>query len=154
MGRVKTEIGRLCRSEGLRRPHILAVAMLAGLPASDGGHGRAGNGVVRLAQRAADASLDGVFTVAHEVARVRAACGRRFIIVTSGVRPRAPREPGEKCLTAADAIRAGADYIVVGSAVLRAAEPAAAARELTEDIERGLRAAPRSPLELVPSRSL
>jgi len=54
--------------------------------------------------------------------------------------------------TAADAIRAGADYVVVGSPIWRAAEPLRAVREITDDIERGLRNSPRRTFEILNPR--
>ncbi|MGH7864760.1 MAG: orotidine-5'-phosphate decarboxylase [Candidatus Binataceae bacterium] len=154
MSRVRTEIVRLCRTEGLRRPQILAVAMVAGLPSLRAKRKPAGavDGVLELAKTAADASLDGVYTAAQEVARVRAECGRRFIIVTTGVQLRDSLTPGPHCITAADVVRAGADYIVVGGSAWRASEPVRALREITEGIERGLRLPSRGGLELISSR--
>ncbi|MGH7950288.1 MAG: orotidine-5'-phosphate decarboxylase [Candidatus Binataceae bacterium] len=156
MSRVRTEIARLCRSEGLRRPQILAVAMVAGLPAHSASGKSAGqtDRVLELAKSAAEASLDGVYTAAQEVARVRAECGRRFIIVTTGVQVRESAKPGIRCVSPADVIRAGADYIVVGGSVWRASEPVRAVREITEGIERGLRLNSRVGLELIASRPL
>jgi len=155
MARARTEVSRVCRAEGLRRPHILAVAMLAGLPADDrsAADRRGADRVVQLARRAADASLDGVFTSAHEVQRVRNACGRRFIIVTSGVRTCHGSDGDSRTINAADAIRAGADFLVVGSPIWRAPEPIRAVREITEAMERGLRASARATLDFPPPRS-
>ncbi len=153
MERVRSEVNRVCRSEGLRRPLILAVAMLAGLnhrePAADS-QGRA----VRLARSAADAALDGVLTSAAETAAVRSACGRRFLIVSSGF----GAQPGWNRWTEgagpAETNRLGADYLVVGALVWRAAEPARAIRELLEEMERALRLGSRSALELFSARPL
>ena len=50
------------------------------------------------------------------------------------------------------AIRGGADYVVVGSPIWRAAEPIRAVREITADIERGLRNSPRRTFEILNSR--
>jgi len=154
MTRTRAEVGRICRTEGLRRPSILAVAMLSELksanasPRATGAPGR----VTEIARFAADASLDGVVTWPHEVPRVRNTCGRRFIIVTSGVRLHEMANPASHAITAADAIRAGADYVVVGSPIWRAAEPIRAVREITEDIERGLRNSPRRTFEILNPR--
>ncbi len=154
MTRTRAEVGRICRTEGLRRPSILAVAMLSELksanasPLATGAPGR----VTEIARFAADASLDGVVTWPHEVPRVRNTCGRRFIIVTSGVRLHEMANPASHAITAADAIRAGADYVVVGSPIWRAAEPIRAVREITEDIERGLRNSPRRTFEILNPR--
>lgn len=154
MTRTRAEVARICRTEGLRRPSILAVAMLAELksanlsPSSLGSPDR----VTEIARFAADASLDGVVTSPHEVPRVRSSCGRRFIIVTSGVRLPEAANPASHVITAADAIRAGADYVIVGSPIWRAAEPIRAVREITEDIERGLRNSPRRTFEILNPR--
>jgi orotidine-5'-phosphate decarboxylase len=140
--RVRNEVGRLCHHEGLRRPHMLAVAMLAeasrasqqGVPES------AIDGVLEVAKNAAQAGLDGVLTSFKEVPGVRAACGRRFIIATFG----AQAHDGANCtpggVDAAGAIRAGADYLIVGRPIWRADEPARAVREIIDQIDRGLRA--------------
>ncbi len=169
MERVRGEVNRVCRGEGLRRPLILAVAMLAGLnhhepaPAA-GAQGRA----VRLARCAADAALDGVLTSAAETAAVRSACGRRFLIVTSGfgAQPvwngaepgRNGAQPGwsrwNEGTGPAETMRLGADYLVIGALAWRAAEPVRAVRELLEEMERGLRSSSRSALELFSSRPI
>ncbi len=154
MTRTRTEVARICRTEGLRRPSILAVAMMADLKSANSS-ARAPESpdrVAEIARLAADASLDGVVTWPHEVARVRDACGRRFLIVTSGVRLRTASNPASDALTAADAIRAGADYVIVGSEIWRAAEPIQAVREITDDIERGLRGSPRRTFEILNPR--
>jgi len=154
MTRTRAEVARICRTEGLRRPSILAVATLADTksanssPRAPGTPGR----VTEIARFAADASLDGVVTWPHEITRVRNTCGRRFIIVTSGVRLREIAGTTSDTITAADAIRAGADYVVIGSPIWRAAEPLRAVREITDDIERGLRNSPRRTFEILNPR--
>lgn len=146
MARMKTEVARLCKSEGLRRPHIVAVAMLCGMGAAGGDapvqHGI--DAVARLAKRAADAGMDGVLTTSVATARIRSACGRRFIVVSSGpvARGGSQMAPG---LSGAEVIRAGADYLVVGSSIFRAREPAHAVQNVIDDIERGLRTLPHNP---------
>jgi orotidine-5'-phosphate decarboxylase len=159
MTKTRAEVARVCRSEGLRRPNILGVAMLAGLGSVStqsivgGSSGR----VIEIARRAAEAGLEGVVTTPHEVPRIRAACGRRFIIVTSGVVTSSLRLHdgngiGSIASNAADAARAGADYVVVGGPIWNAAEPVRAVREITEHMERGLRGTPRASLELLGGR--
>lgn len=157
MERVRSEVTRVCRAEGLRRPQIVAVAMLAGLsrnhqPAPGLSDSWAPRRVVQLARLALDAALDGVLTSPHETARVRAACGRRFIVISSGLGRGHGWEATEHPFGAAEAVRAGADYLVVGSPIWRASEPLRAVREITDEMERGLRANPRLALELYPSR--
>ena len=72
--------------------------------------------------------------------------------MTSGVRLRELASPAAHAFSAADAIRAGADYVVVGSPIWRAAEPIRAVREITDDIERGLRNNPRRTFEILNPR--
>jgi orotidine-5'-phosphate decarboxylase len=153
MTRTRAEVSRVCRTEGLRRPHILAVAMLAPLPAGACAPAPGRDRVVQLARAAADAALDGVYTPAHEAQRVRSVCGRRFIIVACGVRAREACPAGGCAMGAADAIRVGADYLVVGSPIWRAAEPLRAVREIAEDMERGLRVSSRGAFEPLPPRT-
>ena len=154
MTRTRAEIARIWRTEGIRRPSILAVAMLAELKsANSSSRAPAGQDrVAEIARLAAEASLDGVVTLPHEVARVRDICGRRFVMVTFGVRLDGASKRDSDAITAADAIRAGADYVVVGSEIWRAAEPIRAVREITEDIERGLRNSPRRTFEILNPR--
>jgi orotidine-5'-phosphate decarboxylase len=154
MNRTRVEVARICRTEGLRRPSILAVATLADTKSANGSSRAPAtpDRVTEIARFAADASLDGVVTWPHEITRVRNTCGRRFIIVTSGVQMRDAAGAASNGFTAAEAIRAGADYVVVGSPIWRAAEPIRAVREITEDIERGLRNSPRRTFEILNPR--
>ena len=82
--------------------------------------------VRRLAVLARDAGADGVVAAPQEVAPVREACGRDFLIVTPGIRP-AGSSRGDQARTAtpAAAVAAGADYIVVGRYRARAHRPLA-----------------------------
>jgi orotidine-5'-phosphate decarboxylase len=149
MARVRMEVARVCRNEGLRRPSVLAVAMLTSLRPGEPGIGGAEDRVVRLAKLAADASLDGVLTSPQQTARVRALCGRRFLIVTSGLKVDEGAERRTRAMGVSDAVRAGADYLVVGSPIWNASEPLRAVRGIIEDMERGMRASPRGTLELL-----
>lgn len=156
MERVRGEVTRACRAEGLRRPQILAVVILAGLKRNTDlqqpSNGWAPRRVVQFAKLAFDAALDGVLTSPHETGRVRAACGRRFLVVSSGLGRSRGWETADGPFGAAEAVRAGADYLVVSGPIWRASEPMRAVRDITDEMERGLRANPRMALELYPSR--
>ncbi len=88
--------------------------------------------VEALAAMAQDAGLDGVVASPHEIGIVRARCGPQFQIVTPGIRTGAvsPGDDQARTMSAADAVRAGATYVVVGRPILRAGDPGAAAAEI------------------------
>lgn len=159
MKRTHAEVARLCRAEGLPRPQILAVTILAGLGGGrDGAAGarpaeEAGASVVKLARLAVEAELDGVVTSAREAARLRAACGRRFIVVAAGVHLEGGAEGQPSALGPAEAMRAGADYLIVGSPIWSAAEPARAVYEIACEMERGIRSNQRGAGALFSLRS-
>ena len=71
----------------------------------------------------------------EEIAAIRAACGRDFFLVVPGVRPAgAARGDQKRVATPGDAIRAGADLLVVGRPITGAPDPAAAARAIVAEI--------------------
>ena len=136
------EVSRVCRQEGLRRPIMLAVTVLTSLNKSDlervGVDGEVADQVIRLALLTRQAGVDGVVASPQEVAPIRAACGRRFIIVGPGVRPqKVKRNDQRRVMTPEEAIRAGADYIVVGRPIMEAKDPLSAAQEIITGMERG-----------------
>jgi len=94
---------------------------------------------VKLAKLAQEAGVDGVVASVQEAKAIRKACGREFLIVTPGVRPRGS-DVGEKkddqarTATPREAIKAGADFIVVGRPILMAADPKSAIGEIVDEI--------------------
>ena len=87
--------------------------------------------VPRLALLAREAGLDGVVCSAREILPVRSVCGDDFLLVTPGIRP-ASSELGDqkRVLTPSEALKAGADYLVVGRPITGASDPVAAAKAL------------------------
>jgi orotidine-5'-phosphate decarboxylase len=143
------EVGRVCRSERRKKPIILAVTVLTSLNRDDlqylGVKGTVETQVSRLAKLARLCGMDGVVASPHEVARIRKDCGSRFLIVTPGVRlPEGEVEDQKRVLTPEEAIRAGANYLVVGSPIRNAPDPAIAARAVVAAMQRGLRLPPRN----------
>ncbi len=148
MNRTVTDVHRVCRSERLRRPRILAVTVLTSLTAKDlktiGVSAPVEDQVVRLAMLAERAGMDGVVASPLEIAPIRQACGRRFLIVAPGIRSQT-EEAGDqrRVLGAADAIAAGADFVVVGRPIRDADDPRAQADTVIDQIAEGLRLARR-----------
>ncbi|CAH1661701.1 MULTISPECIES: orotidine-5'-phosphate decarboxylase [unclassified Chelatococcus] len=92
--------------------------------------------VERRARQAEAAGADGLIISAEEAARIRGLVGPRLQLVTPGIRPAGTASQDQKrVMTPGDAIRAGADYLVVGRPVTAAADPAAAARAIVAEIQ-------------------
>jgi orotidine-5'-phosphate decarboxylase len=134
---------RVSRDVGVARPICLAVTVLTsldrralalevGVPASVDGH------VLRLAECARGAGLDGCVASPQEIRRIRLALGPRFTIVTPGIRPAAPDGAGaddqKRVATPRMALAAGADYLVIGRPITAAADPGAAAAGIVADL--------------------
>jgi orotidine-5'-phosphate decarboxylase len=127
----------------LPRPHLIAVTVLTSSDAATlretGVADPLAAHVTRLARLAAECGLDGVVASPHEIALVRKAVARpNFLIVTPGVRPRsAGHDDQKRVMTPAEAVRAGADYLVVGRAILNAPDPLRAAEEIAAEMKEG-----------------
>src|SRR5437660_5388854 len=127
---------------GADRPRLLAVTILTSMDQKamkEVGIGGAPRlRVVKLAQLAKNAGVDGVVASVQEAKAIRKACGREFLIATPGVRPTetASKKKDDQARTAtpAQAIKAGADYIVVGRPILAAEDPRAAAQAVVDEI--------------------
>ncbi len=92
--------------------------------------------VLALAGLAAGSGLHGVVCSPREIESVRARCGETFLIVTPGVRPAwAATNDQKRIMTPSEAIRRGADYLVIGRPITAAADPLAAAIRVIEEAE-------------------
>lgn len=91
--------------------------------------------VVRLATLAKQAGIDGVVASPREVPLIREACGKDFLIVTPGVRPSfASADDQKRVMTPADAVAAGADYLVIGRPISAAPDPLQAVEAIVDEI--------------------
>jgi len=122
-------------------PKFLTVPVLSSLDASDLPAGAGGeNGVeaviVKRARAALDAGCDGIIASGDAIQ----VCRRAFpstLIVSPGIRPAgASTDDHKRHTTPAEAIRLGADYLVIGRPILKAPDPRAAAQRIIEEIDR------------------
>jgi orotidine-5'-phosphate decarboxylase len=121
------------------RPALLAVTVLTSLDAEAlraiGMSGSPASQAVALARLAEKAGMDGVVTSAREVCAIRQACGPKFLIVVPGIRPAAASlDDQSRVATPAEAIGAGADYLVVGRPITAASNPRTAALAIGNEI--------------------
>ena len=123
--------------EGRQVPFVIAVTVLTSMNApalaETGVEVPVLDQVTRLARLTQEAGLDGVVASAQETALIRKQCGKNFAIVTPGIRDQAKaarQDDQERTMTAAEAIAAGASYIVVGRPIIAAADPRRAAEEI------------------------
>ncbi len=124
---------------GIAPPLLIAVTILTSLDDGDldavGQATPVGDQVKRLALLARTTGCDGVVCSPHEIAALRAACGPEFALVVPGIRPAGAAEDDQKRkMTPADAVAAGADYIVIGRPITQAPDPAAAAQAIAESL--------------------
>jgi len=89
--------------------------------------------VVHLAKLAKASGLDGVVASPQETRAIRDACGKDFQIVTPGIRPadQQGKDDQARTLTPAEAISAGATYLVIGRPITAASDPRQAADSIT-----------------------
>ena len=143
MAKLVAEVDAVCPRDNPNRPLLLAVTILT----SSNDETLRGIGidrpvaemVPRLARLAQDAGMDGVVASPKEVGLIRKACGQDFLIVTPGVRPTfASQDDQKRVTTPGDALRAGADYLVIGRPISAAADPTVAARMILEEMQAAL----------------
>jgi orotidine-5'-phosphate decarboxylase len=124
------------REGGLR---ILAVTVLTSYDDTDlkaaGYHVSVRDLVAQRATQALEADVDGLVCSPEEVSNLRTIVGDKLALVTPGIRPAGADAGDQKRIaTAAAAITAGADYLVVGRPIVAAADPKAAAKAIVAEI--------------------
>jgi orotidine-5'-phosphate decarboxylase len=126
-------------AEAAAPPKILAVTVLTSMDAAalaeTGVAGGTTQQVLRLARLALDNGADGLVCSAHEIAPLRDAFGAKPILVVPGIRPAGSATNDQaRVMTPEQAVRAGADYLVVGRPIFSAPDPAAAAAAIAASI--------------------
>lgn len=126
------------RSEGAR-PLIIAVTQLTST-SEDALHSQLlinetmNDTIIKYAQNAREAGLDGVVCSPLEAAIVKEACGKEFLAVTPGIRyPDAAKDDQSRITSPARAREIGSDFIVVGRPITAAEDPVAAYRRCCAD---------------------
>lgn len=123
---------------------LVAVTVLTSLGAADLARAGAGASLAEVALRRAERALrcgcDGVIASGREAGAIKALAGTRpFLVVTPGIRPGGGGGDDQKrAVTPAQAIAAGADYLVVGRPIIRQPDPAAAARAILDEMRAAL----------------
>ncbi len=126
--------------ESENKPKLLGVTVLTSMDQSSisevGIDKKIEDEVVALARLGKDSGLDGVVASPNETNLIRKNLGKDFVIVTPGIRPAGAEKGDQKrIMTPKDAIKAGADYIVVGRPIIEADDPAEAARKIIKEME-------------------
>src|SRR6266704_3594472 len=130
--------GKAAKDFGVARPVCLGVTVLTSLDRKGleevGVVANVEAQVLRLAERAREAGLDGCVASPQEIRLLRRALGPRWVIVTPRIRPAERVDDQKRVATPADAIRAGADAIVVGRPITAVPDPRAAAAAILSEI--------------------
>lgn len=143
MAKLVAEVDKVCPRGTVGRPLLIAVTILTS--STDATLQAIGidrpvtEMVPRLARLAQEAGMDGVVASPQEVGLIRQACGQDFAIVTPGVRPAdASLDDQKRVMTPGEALRAGADYLVIGRPISAAADPVAAAEKIVAEMRSAL----------------
>lgn len=124
---------------GMSPPHVFAVTILTSMSAGDlldvGLGGDAAENATRLARLAKDAGCTGVVCSPHESRDIKNLLGSDFLTLTPGIRPAGETHDDQKRVTTpAAAVRAGADYLVVGRPITKAPDAFAAAKAILDEM--------------------
>ena len=138
-GRRMLGAARECMERFTPRPRLIAVTVLTSLDDGDlreiGFQDGTERLVERLAALSADAGLDGVVCSPREAASLRRRHGDGFLLVTPGIRPGgSAQDDQQRVMTPGEAVRNGADYLVIGRPITGASDPVAALRAIQAEI--------------------
>lgn len=130
---------------GTSRLRLLAVTVLTSMDDADAGAAGYGHPVADLVDARAEAGdrlgIDGFVCAPPEVASLRRRLARERLLVVPGTRPAGADHGDQKRVRSpAEAVRDGADYLVMGRPITGAADPVAAARAILDEMQAARRA--------------
>jgi len=129
---------RAVEEAGKNRPLLIAVTILTSMKDEDlveiGMHVPTEDQVVALAKLSQKSGLDGIVCSPLEITAVRKACGPNFKLMVPGIRPAWSADDDQKrTTTPSNAIKLGADYLVIGRPITSAKNPIEAAQKIAEE---------------------
>jgi orotidine-5'-phosphate decarboxylase len=125
---------------GVKSPQLIAISLLTSISARQLAFDlkiplELPEYALEMALIAQEAGLDGAVCSPQEVAQLRQTCGDDFLLVCPGVRPTwAEQKDQKRSLTPSQALKAGADYLVIGRPITAAAEPELAWQRISQEI--------------------
>lgn len=134
---------KIADEKGMETPLIIAVTVLTSMDApaltsalNANEEIQPANHVAHLAKLAKSSGMNGVVCSAKEIELIKDACGKEFVLVVPGIRPAGSALGDQKrVMTPAEAAAKGADFIVVGRPVIKADNPAEAAKAINLELE-------------------
>ncbi|MDX8380138.1 MAG: orotidine-5'-phosphate decarboxylase [Gallionella sp.] len=138
-GRKMLLAAKMAVSNSIRPPKLIAVTLLTSMSQDDmtdiGMNVTPEEMVLRLAKLAQESGVDGVVCSAMETELLRKQCGNKFCLVTPGIRPLdSSLDDQARVMTPEAAMRAGANYLVIGRPITKAADPLQALLDINEKI--------------------
>jgi len=139
LDRTMEEVKEYCSKKSLKKPLILGVSVLTSIDNNDfsslGIKGKVEDQVVRLAKLAENSGLDGLVCSAKELKIVKRQVGKSLILVTPGIRPAGGEVNDQKrILTPAQAIKDGANFLVIGRPITSVDDPQEALNNISLEI--------------------
>lgn len=143
LSRACQEVSDFCLAHSLRKPIMIGVTLLTSHSERDireiGLSRKLIEETNNLALLAKESGLDGVVASPHEIQSIKERCGQDFLVVTPGIRPLwSTRHDQERITTPAEAMRYGADYIIVGRPITEAFLRKEAVQKILEEMKKDL----------------
>lgn len=143
MRKARVELDAFCSENNLRKPLLVGVTILTSMNQEElneiGINKGVENQVITLAKLAKKAGLDGVVCSPKEIEQVKSVCGKDFLTITPGIRPKWSVIDDQKRInTPKEAIEKGGDYLVIGRPIIQASNygitKVEAAKKIIEEI--------------------